>query len=93
MTSTTRLDGLRATLEGAVLTSGDAGYNDARKVWNEGIDHRPVVIARCRSTADASPRCGFAHEHGLEVSVRSGAHNTAGLAVADGGADDRPAAR
>ncbi len=85
MTSTRGLDGLRATLEGAVLTSGDAGYDDARKVWNEGVDHRPVVIAGCRSTADVVAAVGFAHEHGLDISVRSGAHNTAGLAVADGG--------
>jgi FAD/FMN-containing dehydrogenase len=79
------LDGLRATLEGTVLTPGDAGYDEARTVWNEGIDHRPVVIAGCRSTADVVAAVGFAREHGLDISVRSGAHNTAGLAVADGG--------
>lgn len=79
------LDGLRAALDGTVLTAADAGYDDARTAWNAGIDHRPVVIAGCRSTADVVAAVGFGRERGLDISIRSGAHNVAGLAVADGG--------
>lgn len=86
MTSTiSGVDALRTTLDGTVLTADDAGYDDARKVWNEGIDHRPVVVVGCRSTADVVAAVNFARARGADVSVRSGAHNSAGLAVADGG--------
>ena len=33
----------------ALLSAGDAGYEDARKVWNGTVDRRPAMIARCLS--------------------------------------------
>ena len=54
-------------------------------MWNAGIDRRPAVIARCASAADVAAAVGFAREHRLEISVRGGAHNTAGTAVCDDG--------
>jgi FAD/FMN-containing dehydrogenase len=79
------MDGFRAVMDGPVILPGDAGFDDGRRVWNAGIDRRPAVIARCQSTADVVAAVGFAREHGLEISVRGGAHNPAGTAVADGG--------
>jgi hypothetical protein len=76
---------LRAVLEGPVIEPGDAGFDDGRRVWNAGIDRRPAVIARCASAADVAAAVTYAREHGLEVSVRGGAHNAAGTAVCDGG--------
>jgi FAD/FMN-containing dehydrogenase len=43
------------------------------------------VIARCRSTQDVVAAITLARERGLEISVRGGAHNAAGTAVADDG--------
>ncbi len=43
---------LKARLCGPVLRKGDAGYDDARAVWNAMIDKRPPVIARCLGVAD-----------------------------------------
>ena len=71
---------LRQAMEGPVITPGDSGFDDARRVWNADIDRRPSVIARCHSTADVVEATTFAREHMLEMSVRAGAHNTAGLA-------------
>jgi len=86
MTQTTSdVSALRAAMTGAVLEPGDAGYDDARRVWNGGIDNRPLVVARCASTADVVAAVNFARERGLDVSVCSGAHNTMGLAMAEGG--------
>ena len=58
---------LRTVMEGPVITPGDPGFDDGRRVWNGGIDRRPAVIARCASAADVAAAIGFAREHGLEV--------------------------
>ena len=84
-TATEEIRELRAVMEGPVITPGDPGFDDGRRVWNGGIDRRPWVIARCASAADVAAALGYAREHGLEVSVRGGAHNPAGTAVCDGG--------
>lgn len=74
-----------ARLTGAVIRRGDAGYDEARKVWNGMIDRSPALIARCGSTADVVAAVNFAREHGLLVAVRGGGHNAAGLASCDDG--------
>ena len=40
------------TFNGVLLRPGDEGYDEARSVWNGGVDHRLAVIARCSSPAD-----------------------------------------
>jgi FAD/FMN-containing dehydrogenase len=72
-------------MTGSVFVPTDEGYDEARKVWNAGIDRRPTVIARCRSTRDVVAAINVAREQGLEISVRGGAHNAAGTAVGDDG--------
>jgi FAD/FMN-containing dehydrogenase len=76
---------LRAAVGGPVFTPGDDGYDDARRVWNAGIDRRPGAVVRCASVDDVRAALAFAVETGLEVSVRGGAHNVAGGAVVDDG--------
>jgi FAD/FMN-containing dehydrogenase len=76
---------LRAAMDGPVILPGDAEFDDRRRVWNGGIDRRPSVIARCTSAADVAAAIVLAREHGLEISVRGGAHNPAGTAVCDDG--------
>jgi FAD/FMN-containing dehydrogenase len=67
------------------LRTGDAGYDEARTVWNAMIDRRPAVIARCTSTEDVAEAVRFGRSAGLEIAVRCGGHNIAGLAVPEGG--------
>src|SRR5207249_1788515 len=63
----------------------DASYDEVRKIHNGLIDKRPALIARCKTSADASSAVKVARDEGLEVSVRGGGHNVAGKAVTDGG--------
>src|SRR4051812_16001529 len=76
---------LRATLEGDTLLRDDAGYDEARRVWNGMIDRFPAAIVQARNTSDVVAAVRFAREQGLPVSVRGGGHNAAGLAVIDDG--------
>jgi FAD/FMN-containing dehydrogenase len=75
---------LRGQFRGALLRPGDAGYDEARKVWNGMIDNHPALIARCRDTADVAAAVKFGREQGLPISVRSGGHNVGGMSVAEG---------
>src|SRR5689334_996543 len=47
------------------------------------IDRHPAAIVRCADTADVIACVRFARAHGLDIAVRGGGHNAAGLAVAD----------
>jgi FAD/FMN-containing dehydrogenase len=48
------------------------------------IDRRPGLVVRCLGAADVVTAVQFAREHNLLVCVKSGGHNIAGLAAADG---------
>jgi FAD/FMN-containing dehydrogenase len=68
-----------------VLTPESSEYDSARAVWNGMIDKRPALIVRCRAASDVIAAIRFAREHTLQVSIRGGGHNVAGLALCDGG--------
>ena len=70
---------------GELLEPGDAGYDDARTLWNSMIDKRPALIARCRSPKDVVAALALARNEGLEVAVRGGGHSVSGLSCTDGG--------
>jgi FAD/FMN-containing dehydrogenase len=74
-----------SAFRGTVLEPGAPAYEETRSIWNAMIDRRPAVIARCTGTSDVALAIGFAREHDLLLSVRSGGHNIAGLAVCEGG--------
>ena len=79
------VEAFAAQISGGVLDAGDAGYDDARKVWNATVDRRPALIARCLNESDVQAAVRFAAEHRMLLSVRGGGHHIAGNAVAEGG--------
>ena len=79
------VESLRAAVVGEVLVGQDPGYDEARALWNGGIDRRPAVVVRPVQAADVSVAIAFARQHGLEVAVRGGAHGASGAAVTEGG--------
>ena len=81
----TALDDLRKRFGGEIVIGGDAGYDDARVIFNGMIDRRPAVIARCGSTEDVVAAVSFASDHDLQVAVRCGGHSTPGHSTCDDG--------
>lgn len=79
------LASLRSSVKGAVLTPGDADYDEVRTIWNAMIDKRPGLIVRCAGPDDTAACVRFAREHDLLVSVRGAGHNIAGSSLSDGG--------
>ena len=75
----------RSRFRGALLRSGEEGFEEARRVWNGAIDRRPALIARCVGADDVVEAVRFARDHELLVSIRGGGHAVAGHAVCDGG--------
>ena len=76
---------LRGHFRGALLRPGEEGYDEARRIWNGGINRHPALIARCAGADDVVAAVRFARERDLLVSVRGGGHAVAGHAVCDGG--------
>ncbi len=82
---TATVNEFKAHLRGAALLPSDAGYEEARQIWNAMIDRRPALIARCASPEHVVQAVKFARKHNLLVSIRGGGHNIAGNAVCDDG--------
>jgi hypothetical protein len=76
---------LIASFNGDLLEPDAPGYDDARRVHNGLIDKHPAVVARCSNTADVRDAVNFGRDASLEIAVRGGGHNVAGLATTDGG--------
>ena len=79
------VEGLRSSLRGELIIPSDAGYDDARAVWNGMIDKRPALIARCAGVADVVAAVAFARDHQLPLAIRGGGHNVSGVAVCNDG--------
>ncbi|MBM2846131.1 MAG: FAD-binding oxidoreductase [Bacteroidetes bacterium] len=75
----------KASLRGELIQPTDAGYDDARKVYNAMINRRPALIARCADVADVITAVQFARENKMLLSIRGGGHNAGGLGVCDNG--------
>jgi hypothetical protein len=82
---TTSAGALSSALKGRVVERGDAGYDEARALYNAMIDKRPAAIAYCVDEADVSAAVRFAKEAGLTLAVRGGGHNGGGLGSVDDG--------
>ena len=75
----------KASLRGGLITPGDSGYEEARKVYNGMIDRRPRFIARCADVADVITAVNFGRENKVLTSIRGGGHNAGGLGICDDG--------
>ena len=79
------VDRLAGRLSGEVLHPGDAGYDEARGVWNARFSRRPDVVVRCATADEVAAAVQVAADEGVALSVKGGGHSYAGNTVADGG--------
>jgi|SRR5579862_2266954 len=83
MPSDAAIAALKSSLRGELITPSDASYDAARKVNNGMIDKRPCLIARCSDVADVITAVNWGRDNKVQISVRGGGHNAAGLGLCD----------
>jgi len=76
---------LDATVRGQIIERGDPAYDEAAPVYNAMIDRRPELLVRCADVADVISCVNAARETGIDLAVRGGGHNGAGLGTVDDG--------
>lgn len=79
------LQQLRGQLAGRLLLPGDAGYDEARVLFNAMIDARPAAIAQCRDVDDVRAAIAYGVAAEMPTAVRAGGHSVAGSSTVDGG--------
>src|SRR5438270_528980 len=79
------IEQLQQSVGGAVVTPGDEGYEEARKVYNAMIDRRPRVVVQAATAADVVAAVDFARENDLDLAVRGGGHSVPGFGTVDDG--------
>ncbi len=79
------LQQLKASLRGALLLPGDAGYDTARRVRNLSIDKHPALIIQPSGVSDIRTAVSFAREKDLLLAVKCGGHSYSGKSTCDGG--------
>jgi FAD/FMN-containing dehydrogenase len=76
---------LRRSIEPHRVVTSGPDYEASCAVWNGAVTHRPEVLVRCASPADAQAAVGVAREFDVPLSVRGGGHDWAGRALVDRG--------
>jgi FAD/FMN-containing dehydrogenase len=79
------IQSLRAGFLGELFEPKDAGYNEARRIWNASVNKRPGLIARCSGIADVIAAVNFGRENNLLTAIRGGGHNVGGRGLCDDG--------
>ena len=79
------LDTFAGGLDGSLLYANDEGFAEAVELWNGMIKKRPVVVVRPGTTRDVVRTVNFVRDNQLQLSIKGGGHNIAGLALSDGG--------
>jgi FAD/FMN-containing dehydrogenases len=72
-------------LTGELVGPDDETYNSARDTWNGLVNRYPALVVQVGDSEDVATVVQFARDHELPLSVRAGAHNQTGSAIAENG--------
>lgn len=75
----------KSSFSGQIFEPADAGYDEARQIWNASFSKHPKVIARCSGVADVIAAVHFGRTNNLVTAIRGGGHNVGGRALCDNG--------
>lgn len=70
---------------GRVIGKGEAGYDEARQLYNGMIDKQPRLIARCADAGDVIAAVNFGRDNNLPIAIRGGGHNGPGFGSVEDG--------
>lgn len=76
---------LKTALRGELIQPADAGYDEARRLYNAMIDKKPAAIARCVDAADVMTCVNYARDNKILLAIRGGGHNGPGLGSCNDG--------
>lgn len=79
------LAALADRLDGRLVLPGQDGFAETTSIWNGMIKKTPAVAIQALSVADVVATVDFARDHDLELSIKGGGHNIAGLALSQDG--------
>jgi FAD/FMN-containing dehydrogenase len=79
------IETLRSWLTGDVIAAGDERYDEARSVFQPGIDRRPAAIVRPVDALEVAFVVMLSRITGTRLAVRGGGHSSAGHGVLDDG--------
>jgi len=79
------LEILGREIQGSIVFPQDPTYADATLIWNGMMSKRPAVVVRPLTVQDVVRVVTFVRDNRLEMSVKGGGHNIAGLGLSDGG--------
>ena len=83
--ATEALDSFAIDLDGSLVYPEDEAFAATVHIWNALSKKQPAVAVHAVSTRDITRTIAFARDNGLEISVKGGGHNIAGLALSEGG--------
>ena len=66
-------------LDGKIITSEHARFDEARRAWNLTVDQRPAAVVFPESAQDVAAAVLFARQHGLRVAAQGTGHNAGPL--------------
>jgi FAD/FMN-containing dehydrogenase len=79
------LEILQREIQGTIVFPEDRQYSEATLIWNGMMSKRPAVVVRPLTAQDVVRVVDFVRDNSLEMSMKGGGHNIAGLGLSDGG--------
>ena len=79
------IETLSETVRGPVITESEAGYDDARAVYNGMHDRKPLAVIQCADSADVMAAVIAGRDSGLDLAIRGGGHSVPGFGTIDEG--------